>query len=221
MYIMVSNDVISDNREALLLLANFELLVQVPQAPVLPASCSQEQFNYLCREPAMIEEVAATLECHFANRRAAMAAVRAQYEYNRLMDLFDGCPQTDKLRRQLLWGCPGNAEEVVYSRGEKRLSFKTRYFHPYPVIMALSRRFPDELFDVTFAEENLGYNAGGYTIQNGQYQHFDVPEDLSSAAYNHGFFHWGWQSHYECDGEHYRFVGPFKSPALTDEEGGC
>lgn len=214
MYITVSNDVIADNRDALMLLADFSQLVAKPQPPMLPPGCPRDTFEQLCRVPAMIEEVATVLECYFDDRNATMAAVRAQYEYNRLVDLLDGYPQADRLWQQLLWGCPGNAEEVSYSPGEKRLSFNTSFFHPFPVIAALSRRFPDELFDVSFAEENIGYHAGGYTIQNGQYRHFDVPSDLSDSAYRYGFFHWGWQSHYELGQNRYRFVGPFKSPAL-------
>lgn len=220
MYYTVSNDVISHNRNALKLLADFNQLVARPQPPALPASCPRDTFERLCREPAMVEEVAAVLEYHFSDRKTAMDAVRKQYEYNRLADLLEGCPQTDGFWQQLLWGCPGNAWDVEYLPGEKRLSFNTRFFHPFPVIAALSRRFPDEVFDVSFAEESLGYNTGLYTIQNGNYRHFDLPKDLRNAAFQHGFFHWGWQNHYELGDEGYRFIGPFKSPALSDAERG-
>lgn len=196
MYITVSNDVISDNREALMLLADFSQLVARPQPAVLPPDCPRDTFERLCREPVMIEEVAAVLACYFPDRASAMLAVRAQYEYNRLADLLDGCPQADRYWQQILWGCSGNAEEVEYFPGEKRLSFNTRFFHPFPVIVALSRRFPDELFDVSFAEENFGYNTGLYTIRNGNYRHYELPPDLDDTAFRHGFFHWGWQSHY-------------------------
>ena len=108
---------------------------------------------------------------------------------------------------------------MEYLPGEKRLSFNTRFFHPFPVIAALSRRFPDEVFDVSFAEESLGYSTGLYTIQNGNYRHFDLPKDLRNAAFHHGFFHWGWQSHYEFGDESYRFIGPFKSQALSERAG--
>lgn len=216
MYITVSNDVIADNRDALMLLADFGQLVARPQPPVLPPDCPRDTFEQLCREPAMIEEVATVLTRHFPDRSTAMAAVRAQYEYNRMADLLEGSAQKDRFWQQLLWGCPGNAEEVDYSPGEKRLSFNTRFFHPFPVIVALSRQFPDELFDVSFAEESLGYHAGGYTIRNGQYRHFDVPPDLSDAAFRHGFYHWGWRDRYIRDDEGYLFVGPFKSPALSE-----
>ena len=109
MYYTVSNDVISHNRNALKLLADFNQLVARPQPPALPASCPRDTFEQLCREPAMVEEVAAVLEYHFSDRKTAMDAVRKQYEYNRLADLLEGCPQTDGFWQQLLWGCPGNA----------------------------------------------------------------------------------------------------------------
>lgn len=216
MYITVSNDVIADNRDALMLLADFSQLVARPQPPVLPQGCPRDTFEQLCRVPAMVEEVASILEEYFPDRASAMSVVRAQYEYNRLVELLHGCPQADCYWQQLLWGCPGNAEEVDYLPGEKRLSFNTRFFHPFPVIAALSRRFPDEVFDASFAEENIGYHAGGYTIQNGQYRHFDVPADLSGSAYRHAFFHWGSLDRYSLNDEGYLFVGPFKSPALSE-----
>lgn len=65
------------------------------------------------------------------------------------------------------WGTKWNAKSLS---GEPRIDdtvvrFETAWAHPFPVIDALSQKFPDKLLHVAFADEDLGQNIGEYTIQ--------------------------------------------------------
>ncbi|MFB2539463.1 hypothetical protein ACEYX8_09460 [Acinetobacter sp. c3-l95] len=64
------------------------------------------------------------------------------------------------------WGTQWNAYDVkIFSDTE--LHFNTAWTHPFPVIKALSEKFPNAKITVQYADEDLGYNCGQYTIQNG------------------------------------------------------
>lgn len=65
------------------------------------------------------------------------------------------------------WGTKWNGYSVVRDDKET-LKIETAWAHPYPVIEALSRKFPDVEIDVKYADEDLGVNCAHYTILNGQ-----------------------------------------------------
>lgn len=66
-----------------------------------------------------------------------------------------------------MWGTKWNAYSQVVDDRTTRLEFDTAWSHPFPVIEALSRQFPDEPIHVQYADEDLGSNLGEYTILNG------------------------------------------------------
>jgi len=69
------------------------------------------------------------------------------------------------------WGTKWNGydTEVSATEGDRAvLQFDTAWSHPLPVIVALSQKFPDETLEVMFADEDLGYNLGAYTMRNGE-----------------------------------------------------
>lgn len=68
------------------------------------------------------------------------------------------------------WGTKWNAYSVEWKdlgNGRVELRFDTAWAHPEPVIRALSRKFPTEIIEVQFADEDLGSNCGTYEIQGG------------------------------------------------------
>lgn len=67
------------------------------------------------------------------------------------------------------WGTKWNAYSTSLESGESGLTelrFDTAWAHPYPVIEKLSKKFPNAVIQVSYADENLGYNLGKYSIQN-------------------------------------------------------
>lgn len=71
------------------------------------------------------------------------------------------------------WGTKWNAYDA--SETERGWVFLTAWSHPEPVIEELSRRFPDVIFHVKYADEDLGQNIGEYRIDNGYRQDLGLP----------------------------------------------
>lgn len=65
------------------------------------------------------------------------------------------------------WGTKWNAYSIQRV-DDQTISFETAWAHPLPVIKALSQKFPDYVLTVDYADEDLGYNFGAYTMRNGE-----------------------------------------------------
>jgi len=69
------------------------------------------------------------------------------------------------------WGTKWNAYEQ-HKEGET-IFFQTAWSTPLEVVEKLSVKFPGATFNVQYADEDLGYNCGEYTVINGQIvEHF-------------------------------------------------
>lgn len=63
------------------------------------------------------------------------------------------------------WGTKKNAYDMrILSNG---FVFQTAWDHPYPIVKKLSEMFPSIVFQVMYADEDLGNNMGVYSIQDG------------------------------------------------------
>ena len=79
------------------------------------------------------------------------------------------------------WGTKWNA----YSTNDTdvdEVSFETAWSNPYPVIVALSVKYPDAVFHMRYADEDFGHNVGEYSLQNGEVIEENIPEGGSSEA---------------------------------------
>lgn len=65
------------------------------------------------------------------------------------------------------WGTKWNAYHHDNS-GDDEFIFDTAWSHPFPVIEALSKMFPEITFTVKYADEDIGSNFGYYEITNGE-----------------------------------------------------
>lgn len=68
------------------------------------------------------------------------------------------------------WGTKWNAYDTKFEDhedGTTTLQFDTAWSHPYPVLEALSVKFPHHQMEVAYADEDLGHNLGSYFITNG------------------------------------------------------
>lgn len=83
------------------------------------------------------------------------------------------------------WSTKWNAysSEIVHDiDGMMTIKFDTAWSHPFPVVAALSRRFPDDTIRVDYADENLGYNLSRYVMRNGEIVKEEIPEPGSPEA---------------------------------------
>lgn len=63
------------------------------------------------------------------------------------------------------WGTKWNAMDTEVE--EDYIKFQTAWAMPKPVVFALSEKFPEELIKIKYADEDLGFNCGSFTIKNG------------------------------------------------------
>lgn len=76
---------------------------------------------------------------------------------------YEWCPKN--------WGTKWNAyDHSVEPQPDDlcEVRFDTAWAHPYPVIEALSAKFPDEIIEVKYADEDFGSNCGRYKIKGGK-----------------------------------------------------
>lgn len=61
------------------------------------------------------------------------------------------------------WGTKWNAYDYTVEPG--KLRFDTAWSHPMPVMRALAAKYPDEKFEIKYADEDIGSNLAHYVIQ--------------------------------------------------------
>lgn len=76
-----------------------------------------------------------------------------------------------------VWGTKWNACEPKAEPDEGRCSFDTAWSCPEPVLVELSKRFPDDSITVTYADEDIGSNCGTFALKAGQVVEQDIAPD--------------------------------------------
>jgi len=79
------------------------------------------------------------------------------------------------------WGTKWNADEVYISDNE--ITFNTAWCNPQPLLVALSRKYPDIQFNIGFADEDFGHNVGTYILKDGEEIDCYFPEGGSEESY--------------------------------------
>ena len=80
------------------------------------------------------------------------------------------------------WGTKWNAYDTNENEDDG-IYFQTAWSNPFPVMEALSRKYPDVVFHVRFADEDFGHNVGEYSLENGEIVSQNIPEGGSEEAY--------------------------------------
>jgi hypothetical protein len=65
------------------------------------------------------------------------------------------------------WGTKWDVDET-YEDENGYICFDTAWSTPHELMCTLSERYPDLIFEVTFADEDLGYNCGFYEFKDGK-----------------------------------------------------
>lgn len=73
------------------------------------------------------------------------------------------------------WGTKWNAYDTSLEEPDT-VRFDTAWATPFPVMQQLARKYPDLVFQVFFADEDLGNNCGGYKFENGELVGEFIPE---------------------------------------------
>jgi len=156
----VSNIVKCDNRKALSRLRDFNLIVPEHPSIALFTDWASQRAAQLFQQDKSWREVAADAEFvahlaleqkgipvkhHLTPARAARRYL-LYYKVHGYEDWYDW--------RCEHWETKWNVCHYRHQGGE--VWFETALMHPWPVLEALSRQFPDDVFVVSYADEDLG-----------------------------------------------------------------
>ena len=197
----VSNVVKCDNRQALLRLRDFNLIVPEHPSIVYFSDWVAQHAAQLFQQGKSWQAAAAdadfvsylTWKQENTPARHQLTPARAArryllyYKVHGYVDWYDW--------RCEHWGSKWNAYHYRHQGSEAW--FETALMHPYPVIAALSRKFPDTRFCVSFADEDLGNDTGAYDIRNGELLCGGELDNGSREAYELAFSHWGGEEGYK------------------------
>ena len=205
----VSNIVKCDNSDALYQLRDFNLIVPEHPSIALFTDCASQRAAQLFQQGKSWQEAAADPEfvAHLAREQKdipvkhrltptrAARRYRLHFKLHGFVDWYDW--------RCEHWGSKWNVYHYRHQGGE--VWFETALMHPWPVLEALSRQFPAEVFSVSYADEDIGSNAGAYDMKGGKLLAGGEFVDGSREAYEMAFSHWGCAEDYILrDGSYYR-----------------
>ena len=196
----VSNIVKCDNRKALSRLRDFNLIVPEHPSIALFTDWASQRAAQLFQQGKSWQEAAADAEfvAHLAREQKdipvkhrltptrAARRYRLHFKLHGFVDWYDW--------RCEHWETKWNVCHYRHQGGE--VWFETALMHPWPVLEALSRQFPAEVFSVSYANEDLGSDTGTYEMQNGVLLSGGEPDDGSREAFELAFFHWGDEEDY-------------------------
>lgn len=92
------------------------------------------------------------------------------------------------------WGVKWNAYDTD-RKSDTEVRFDTAWSHPRPVIEALTKAFPAERIEIKYADEDLGYNFGHYTVNGPNIlEEHETPESGTIEA-----ILWAYRLKYESD----------------------
>ena len=157
-------------------LVDFNALIPMPKAlkhltaefKVVKTSFEAEQINSRENASPMATVMGWTHETIHAITQDEHDKLRA--EYGRALSWYDWNTTN--------WGTKWNAYSIEGDPVEGTIQFDTAWSHPEPIIEALSKKFPEAVISVKFADEDLGSNLGEYTIVNG--------EEIDSVEFDFG-----------------------------------
>lgn len=75
------------------------------------------------------------------------------------------------------WGTKWNACDQEHDAEAGTAQFNTAWSCPTPILIELSKRFPDDEISVVYADEDIGSNCGTFTLKNGSV----IKEDIAPA----------------------------------------
>lgn len=72
------------------------------------------------------------------------------------------------------WGSKWNACDSTHNAEDGTARFDTAWSCPEPLLIEVSKKFPDTTIEVMFADEDIGSNCGRFSLKNGEIISSDV-----------------------------------------------
>lgn len=84
------------------------------------------------------------------------------------------------------WGTKWGAYSAELVEGG--VKFETAWSHPFPIVQALSRSFPDQVIEAKYADEDTSSNLGWYWVKNGLCVQYARIVQGTTQAYSHAIW---------------------------------
>lgn len=128
-------------------------------------------------------------------------------------DWYDWCVEN--------WGTKWNACNVNYYPEDDNTTifFQTAWADVSNLIQELSRKYPKNTFEYSYAEEGMGNYCGFVNFKNGKILQHCEYEDYSKEAYEHAFALWGEDENYVYDEETKTYKYVDEDDGMDDSEG--
>ncbi len=134
----------------------------------------------------------------------ALINKQGEIDFNEVMPTLKAdCISTAQIN---LWDTKWNAYDQQIE--DYKLIFHTAWSHPLPVIQTLSKLFTEQEIKVLYADEDLGFNCGKYTIKNGRIIKLEDSESTNriSKGNHKKWFKFAFDLHYpDCKPEDYGY----------------
>jgi len=84
------------------------------------------------------------------------------------------------------WGCKSNVygSEIL---SENSFSFYSVNATPHSAMLKMSMKYPGIEFIITYADEDIGYNVGSYSVLNGETTNVELFDSFSKDSFLHAF----------------------------------
>lgn len=80
------------------------------------------------------------------------------------------------------WDAYGYRDGIKYDEDKNEICFLTANRSARKLILALSRQYPDVLFELRYADDNFGFNVGEISIMAGEDFYGNIPKDNTFEA---------------------------------------
>jgi hypothetical protein len=80
------------------------------------------------------------------------------------------------------WGTKWNACDASADVETGTAQFDTAWSCPEPVLVELSKKFPEDSIEITYADEDIGSNCGSFTLKAGEVVSSDIADSYSKQS---------------------------------------
>lgn len=133
-------------------------------------SCNAEEAaEIVCRIPVSMHPLLASLQT--ANRNNFDIKKLEDSDFAQFVSMLENYRACGYLHPMdfacKAWGAKWNACDSTADIEQGTAQFETPWSCPMPVLVELSKRFPDDEISVVYADEDIGSNCGSFTLRAG------------------------------------------------------
>ena len=139
-------------------------------------SDAEQAAEILCGIPLNTNPLIASLEATNRSRFDVRKLSDASFsQFVGMMENYRACGYLHSMEfARKMWGTKWNARESTVNLDEGKASFDTAWSCPEGALVELSKRFPEDIIKVVYADEDIGSNCGSFSLKAGEIVDSDI-----------------------------------------------